>query len=184
MSYVLRRATQTDLDVVVAMVEQAASWLGRRGLDQWQYPPRTARIANGILDGEVYLLDAAEQPIATITVDQNADPEFWTSDDQPQSALYVHRMVVIRAAAGRGLGSSLLDWAGERAQAAGRAWLRLDAWRTNPGLHAYYRSCGFQHVRTIELAHRGSGALFQRPAAAASGGGPEIRYDGSAGGPI
>jgi hypothetical protein len=42
------------------------------------------------------------------------------------------------------------------------AGLRLDAWRTNEALHAYYRKAGFQHVRTVEYPHRGSGALFQR----------------------
>jgi hypothetical protein len=33
---------------------------------------------------------------------------------------------------------------------------------TNPGLHDYYRSLGFQHVRTV--SSRISGACFQRPA--------------------
>ena len=34
----------------------------------------------------------------------------------------------------------------------------------NPGLQGYYRSRGFRHVRTVDLPHRASGALFQRPA--------------------
>lgn len=177
MTLLLRRAVPGDLDVVVALVEHAARWLGQRGLDQWQYPPRVARIAHGVDAGEVYLLEEDDQPIATITVDEHADPEFWTPADQPDTALYVHRMVVTRNAAGRGIGAALLDWASQRAQHSGKTWLRLDAWRTNTGLHAYYRSRGFQPIRTVTLPHRGSGALFQRQAGTITGDGPSISID-------
>ena len=55
----------------------------------------------------------------------------------------------------------MLDWAVGRACDAGLAWLRLDAWTTNPRLHAYHLDRGFRHVRTVES--RVSGACFQRP---------------------
>ncbi|MEU7909175.1 GNAT family N-acetyltransferase [Actinoplanes sp. NPDC049118] len=97
-----------------------------------------------------------------ITVDDYADPEFWTAQDDPDSALYVHRMVVDRVAGGNGVGGRLLDWAERLASSLGRTWLRLDAWRTNAPLHAYYQRQGFVPVRTVNLSHRGSGALFQR----------------------
>jgi len=52
--------------------------------------------------------------------------------------------------------------AAEMAADAGKQWLRQDAGRTNEDLHAYYRRLGFDHIRTVELPHCGSGALFQR----------------------
>lgn len=51
-----------------------------------------------------------------------------------------------------------------RAAEEGAEWVRLDAWRTNTALHAYYLRHGFEHLRTVERAHRNSGALFQRAA--------------------
>ena len=54
-----------------------------------------------------------------------------------------------------------------RAYDSGLTWLRLNAWTTNPALHRFYRSRGFQHVRTV--ATRISGARFQRPAQPYSG---------------
>ncbi|GGN96281.1 hypothetical protein GCM10010112_87400 [Actinoplanes lobatus] len=77
-------------------------------------------------------------------------------------------MIVARSHAGLGIGGKLLAWVSEKAAEAGRHWLRLDAWRTNPHLHAYYLGHGFRHVRTIDLPHRGSGALFQRAISAPS----------------
>ena len=52
-------------------------------------------------------------------------------------------------------------WAAGRAWDASLTWLRLDAWTTNPRLHAYYIDKGFRHVRTVES--RVSSACFQRP---------------------
>lgn len=46
----------------------------------------------------------------------------------------------------------------------GRTWVRIDTWRTNTGLHAYYERLGFRHVRTEAPSHRRSGWLAQRRA--------------------
>lgn len=73
-------------------------------------------------------------------------------------------MTVARAYAGQGLGAELLDWAGTRAALDGATWLRIDVWTTNERLQKYYLDLGFTHVRTVDLAHNPSGALFQRPA--------------------
>lgn len=165
MNVVIRRARPDELHQVVGLVSDASQWLGRRGLDQWQYPPRAGRIKNGITAGEVWVLEQSDgELIGTMALDSRADPEFWRAEHDPQAALYAHRMVVARKAAGHGLGAEMLDWAGGQAAQAGKKWLRLDAWRTNDQLQRYYLAQGFEHLRTIKLSHRGSGALFQRPA--------------------
>jgi GNAT superfamily N-acetyltransferase len=74
----------------------------------------------------------------------------------------MHRMIVPRAIAGTGMGNRLLLWANKQAAAAGKYWLRLDAWKDNPELHEYYKRQGFQLLGIVNLAHRGSGALFQK----------------------
>jgi GNAT superfamily N-acetyltransferase len=171
-TYEIRRAYAGDYATVAQLWTDASAWLASVGSDQWQYPPRTGRIALSIAAGTCWLVWHANAPVATITLDEHADPEFWTPADDPDSALYAHRMIV--AERGTGLGTSLLDWAGEQAEAAGRVWVRLDAWKSNAALHAYYRSQRFAHVRTVDLPHRGSGALFQRHAAVRVGTGPAL----------
>lgn len=43
-----------------------------------------------------------------------------------------------------------------------RHCLRLDCAKHNARLRTYYDAHGFTHVRTVDLAHRESGALFER----------------------
>ncbi len=164
----IRKAEPTDLDTVEELRAEATAWLATKGLDQWQWRhPRLAstrpRAADAIDRGSCYLAyDADDELVGTITIDDQADPEFWPSAERDESALYVHRVVVRRSAAGADIGGTLLEWAAERARTTGHRWLRLDAWKTNSALHRYYEAHGFAHVRTVDLPHRGSGALFQR----------------------
>jgi ribosomal protein S18 acetylase RimI-like enzyme len=159
-----RRADAADLPGVLALLAEAAAWLNGRGVRQWPaggFP--AGRIIPLIERGDMYLLDGEGGPIATVALDGHADPEFWTAQDDPGSALYVHKLAVARGHSGRGLGEALLDWAGLRAVAAGRRWLRLDCAKENRRLQDYYRGQRFTHLRTVDLPHRASGALFQRP---------------------
>jgi DNA-binding GntR family transcriptional regulator/GNAT superfamily N-acetyltransferase len=171
---VIRQASEEDLSVVRELWEHAAEWLRKRGIDQWQYPPREERIAENIRAGECWIVEDEGVPIGTITMDSFADPDFWTAEEAEEPSLYVHRMVVRRDASGLELGSAMLDWASEQAAARGVHWLRLDAWRDNGDLQAYYTARGFTHVRTVEVDGRGSGALFQRPAGDVRGIGPAL----------
>jgi GNAT superfamily N-acetyltransferase len=162
----IRRADHADFPALDALREEATAWLAAKGLDQWQpgqpRVPTAASTLDAINRGACYVAYEGTDLVATITVDDHADPEFWTPDERAEPALYVHRMIVAQAARGRSLGTDLLGWAADLARRTGRAQLRLDAWKTNEGLHRYYKQQGFRHVRTIDLPHRGSGALFER----------------------
>ncbi|MFZ3475861.1 GNAT family N-acetyltransferase [Streptomyces sp. 4.24] len=174
-SLAIRPAAESEVDTVVALWGQAAAWLNSQGIDQWQYPPREERITANIAAGECYLVEDAGVAVATITIDRFADPDFWSEEEAAEPALYVHRMAVRRDVSGSELGSAMLDWASEQAKSQGLKWLRLDAWRDNGGLHAYYDSRGFEHLRTVEATGRRSGVLFQRPAGHIRRLGPELK---------
>lgn len=174
MTLTIRKGASDDTERLVELVTEASGWLAGKGLDQWSRPPSVDRIVRAIDNGELWVVADGARIVATLTVDTRADPEFWQPEDDPANALYAHRMVVARDRAGQRIGSTLLDFAGRRAVAAGRQWLRLDAWATNPGLQDYYRQQGFNHVRTHHLPYRGSGALFQRPAGQQRGDGPPL----------
>jgi GNAT superfamily N-acetyltransferase len=170
----LTPATTEDLADIEALRAEVVAWLATRGTDQWQarfctrsprrVNPAQRGLAAAIRRREAHLLREGTEVVAFLILDDYADPEFWTPDDKPDSGLYVHSMLVSRRHAGQDLGGVLLDWAGDQAARADKTWLRLDAWRTNTKLHVYYLRHGFTHIRTVTLPHRGSGALFQRPA--------------------
>lgn len=171
----VRRAVPNDVPEIARLWGSASSWLARHGSDQWQYPANTTRIAEDIDGGKVFVavpnfMNPDSELFGTITLDASPDPEFW--EDTENEALYVRRMITAPAARGHGLGAALLDWAAGRAMLQSHRLLRLDAWKTNTALHAYYAGQGFKHVRTVQLAHRRSGSLFERPTVARSHRGP------------
>jgi GNAT superfamily N-acetyltransferase len=170
---IVARARVSDIDTIMSWRRQRVAWLGGRGEDQWSIPLPRSAVAATVLAGQTWLVWDNHEPLATVTLTAyvdvdglwkpDRDPEaLWYPEDDPADALYVAKMMIPLVYAGRGLGGEMLDWAGGRAFDAGLTWLRLDAWTTNPRLHAYYVGQGFEHVRTIES--RVSGACFQRPA--------------------
>lgn len=171
---VRKACDERDVQAVAEMWNRAAARLAARGLDQWQYPVKMHNIRSAVEAGSCWLvLGARDVTVGTITLDDSADPGLWFPGDNPNDALYLHRMITEPDAAGHDLGSALIDWAGRRAVAAGKRWIRLDAWRSNSGLRNYYGRRGFELVRVVDDPS-GSGACFQRPARVQIGAGPAV----------
>lgn len=168
--YIIRRAEAHEHAIVMALLDEVTQWLTARGIDQWQDRMEiwSPRVATAIDQGEVWLLTSPGDglPLGTLTLDDHADPDFWgTGHDLDQtSARYLHKLAVRRDVAGQELGRLLLDWARDRAAREHAEVVRLDAWRSNPGLHQYYRDRGWTQSRTVHLDHRRSGTLFTAPA--------------------
>lgn len=160
-------AGEQDLEAIVSWRAEAAEWLARLGSDQWSGAGLDGeefrrRVRASIHAGQTWMADGGGVPVGTIAIDEHADPGLW-SEAELADAVLVHRMIVPRCAAGRGIGALLLAHAERIAHQQGRGYLRLDAWTTNTRLHHYYRRAGFRHVRT-NTAHRSpSAALFERP---------------------
>ncbi|MEV0189213.1 GNAT family N-acetyltransferase [Kitasatospora purpeofusca] len=173
----MRAATPDELPLVEELLTGAGAWLASLGSDQWQFPPRRERLLDSMSRGECFIAFRDGEPVGTLTLDEQADPEFWEADDEPETALYVHRMAIARAVAGQAVGAQMLDWAAACVAAAGRSRLRLDAWKTNAELHRYYQGQGFTLVRLADLPHRQSGALFER-AVGRSNGSPDGAPEG------
>ncbi|MDT0432892.1 GNAT family N-acetyltransferase [Streptomyces salyersiae] len=165
-------AQEADLHRLLKFRKDTSVWLGAQGIDQWAKPFPAEHILASIRAGEVYMVK--EQPdadaAATVTLDQDADVRLWTAEERTHAARYVHKLTVDRKYAGTGLGARILDWAGDRAAREGAQWLRLDAWTTNPRLHAYYEAQGFEHIRTSTNPNVVSGWVAQRPAKVADHG--------------
>ncbi len=157
---ILARATAADAATLVALYDEAGTWLMARGLRQWQPGWYTTAMAlDSLRTGhEVYLVRRAGEPVGKLTL-QWDDTEMW--GERPPDAGYVHGLCVSRAVAGLGLGAALLNWAGERVAARGRRWLRLDCMAANPALRAYYERQGFVYRGETE---DGWAALYERPA--------------------
>lgn len=165
-----------DVDKLLAFREEAAAWLTRLGIDQWQRPYPADRLLATIRNGTVFMVLDGDATAATITLTPEAEQGLWTTRELDEPSMFINKLTVARTHAGQNLGGRLLDWAGDRAYRAGAKWLRLDAWTTNAALQRYYLRQGFTHVRTVTEGGavnggpRVSGWLAQRRTAPAEHG--------------
>jgi GNAT superfamily N-acetyltransferase len=168
----LRQATESHVDVIIRLIEEAADWLRGMGTDQWAEPwpseeDRRNRIVRALAAGRTWIVWDGDLPVATLTAeprDNQHDGRVWPEEAEHDPAVYVCRLVVSRGHSGRGLGAGLLDWAGLTARYAHNAmWIRVDVWTTNKALHAYYLKQGFDFYGYSGKADDyPSAALFQK----------------------
>jgi len=137
--------------------------------DQWPIRLPLSDLATRIQRGELYIAHENATLVGS-ALDYHADPEFWHDDPSGRVAGYVHRLAVARRHAGRGIGAELVDHAARLVADSGRRTLRLDCAKNNTRLHNYYRQLGFTQVGSVDLPHRKSGALFERPTSHPSAG--------------
>jgi protein-tyrosine phosphatase len=142
-------AGQEDVNAMIGVLEEAASWLWNRGIRQWEpgsmrTQRRTFRRwtrsnglvvarSDGDLAGGCFLVD---EPMAEWATHSGA-------------AFYLHRLVVARAHAGCGVSAGLLDWCKNRARELGVPRVRLDCWDGNERLRAFYRAAGYRELEAV-----------------------------------
>ncbi|MFE4517907.1 GNAT family N-acetyltransferase [Kitasatospora sp. NPDC056783] len=134
-----RRATDEHTHEVLGVLDEAAAWLGAKGVRQWPASFDAAWVEGAIARGETWLVDIDGEPAGTFTLDW-ADPKW---EEIGGTAGYVHRLAVRRRVPG--LGAMILDRALETARERGVEALRLDCVRHNERLRAYYEGRGFVH---------------------------------------
>ena len=156
----VRLAGNDDVQDVVDLLNEVAQGLYDRGIDQWAPGWMSQnRVLPMIQRGETWVVHDGSQLVATVSLAERSDPDFWTPAEQQISALYLAKLASRRP----GAGAWTAHWAIEHAGDLGYDVVRLDAWRSNEKLQAWYRAQGWTHLRTMCVPGRFSGALFEHP---------------------
>jgi GNAT superfamily N-acetyltransferase len=98
-------------------------------------------IAVDVAAGHYVLAIVETEVVGTARVTRE-DAECWP-EAVPGVAVYVHRVAVRRAWAGRGLPGIVLGWCATHAEQLGCSYLRLDCDASRPKLRALYEGLGF-----------------------------------------
>jgi ribosomal protein S18 acetylase RimI-like enzyme len=138
----VRLATPDDVPLVAEMLDEATAFVATFGFDQWQVPFPRDELQQRVRRRELYLVEVDHEPAATFTLLWD-DPFFW--GERPPDAVYLHKLAVRRSFAGRRLGERIVEWVDATAAAAGRAFVRLDTQRDDPGIRNYYERLGFEY---------------------------------------
>ncbi len=154
----VRLAALEDVPVVAEMLDEATAYVRTMGRDQWPVPFPQDELHGRVARGELYVVDVDGVPAATFTLLVD-DPFFW--GERPNDAVYLHKLAVRRAFAGRKLGERIVEWIVREASARGRDFVRLDCQRDLPGIRRYYERLGFE-LRGEKEGERFAWALYER----------------------
>lgn len=163
-----RHATLDDLETIVAWRREVTDWIHSKGSDQWDNTGLSRaeferRMIRSIKANETWMaVDDDDNPVGTIAIDLVPDEGLWT-DEELGRAYIIHRMMVPRSHAGRGIGARMVEFAESLARRHGREKLVIDVWNSNKNLHRYYEKIGFRYVRTVSNHWTPSATLFERP---------------------
>jgi GNAT superfamily N-acetyltransferase len=142
----IRGARPDEVDVVLDVLADAASWLRKRGVEQWPERFDPDWVMPAIERGETWLAELDDEVLGTLVV-QWEDPLFWAG--YPDDAGYLHRLAV--RLHGQAMGAQILRWAEQHAADAGKTYLRLDCVASNALLRAYYERAGYEHVADVTV---------------------------------
>jgi GNAT superfamily N-acetyltransferase len=155
----VRPATPADVAVAAEILDEATAYVRALGFAQWPVPFPQHELAQRIERGELYMVEVEGEAAATLTLLWD-DPFFW--GERPPDAVYLHKLAVRRAFAGRGLGAAVVEWVDEHAASVGREYVRLDCQRDDPGIREYYERLGFEHCGDKDDDSRFAVALYER----------------------
>lgn len=138
---VVEAASDSDIDVILALIIELSGWLRTKGILQWSQSYPREKIESDVRSNFVHVVREHGRITATVTLTDLRD-RYW--QDFPGEAIYLHRLAVRRSASGRHLGSRLLAWSEKKVKDQGVPLLRLDCDSQNSVLRQYYSAHGFE----------------------------------------
>lgn len=154
-SNMLRQATDADLNQVeegyqkhfLHEKEHGAFTVFQEGV----YPTR-ADAAKALSKGALHVYEENGDILGSIIVDRNQPDEYetidWPSRAPAEKVMVIHLVMVCPEAAGKGIGTSLVKYAMERARQHSCETVRLDTGAQNIPAASLYKKLGFQLAET------------------------------------
>ena len=147
LSYDCRRAEEADIPAILAVVEDARTFLRESGVDQWQdSAPGEALFRQDIADGSAWVFTHEGTVAGVISVCRVSDPEYaditgrWLTDG-PYGT--IHRVAVSAAYRGHGLGGEMLQFAEDILAGTGFASARIDTHMDNTMMRKLLETRGY-----------------------------------------
>ncbi len=149
-------ATLDALPQVLEIVRRTIEGLLAIGDPQWgeDYPTEDD-FRKDIEKGELHVLEDEDKVAAFVCLNQWQSPEYEPLPFAPcERFLVIHRVAVLPAARGKGLGQALFALAESEARRQGLIQLRTDTHETNTPMNALMRRCGFAQVGYLRFLPR------------------------------
>jgi len=148
------KAVIPDLVYAMAILDEAAVRLQKRGIQQWSSPPPPGLcrlMASEIDAGHLYLAKADNGARMIGLFRLRWEDAYWSmgAGANTEPAGYVHSLALANDACGYGIGQQILQWIGAYLRDQQCRYLRLDCMAANARLRRYYEAQGFVYCGQI-----------------------------------
>lgn len=151
-NFTMKQATETNTSEVKALLYETAKWFENQGSIQWNAlldGHDTHRTEEAIKRGNVFICMNEKDLAGMVMLLENPsewDKNLWDlNDDEPNDAVYLHRLAINRKYANLKLGHAILRWCRQHILFLERKKLRLDCLANNPFLNEFYEKANFTY---------------------------------------
>jgi GNAT superfamily N-acetyltransferase len=163
----IRAGSNSDLDSVVDLFDEAVEWLVAQGRpDQWGSEPFSQSeakidfVRKLVSEGDLFIAEADGEAVGALIINPNPLP-YVPPIDEPE--LYVRLLIASRRRKGERIGSGLVQQARDEAARRGIDLLRVDCYASeDEALIRYYESQGFTRTQRIEVKPGVSVQVFKQ----------------------
>ncbi len=146
----VRLAVKEDGRKIIEMLKSNAKWMQDHGINQWQYLLNGGddeEILEAIKQKETYILLNNEELIGTFTLSttQSEWDKHIFGEDPDGHSMYLHRLAVLPAYIGKGIGKEILRWIEDNVS-TDKTYLKLDCVADNSKLNQFYCVNGFHYI--------------------------------------
>ena len=149
--FTIVEGTVQSLDSFILLLEEAGEWLWNKGVKQWA--PGTHQKSRGkkkhLVENGCLILAYQQEELAGGCILSEVDPGWPRLSNE---VLYLSALAVARFAAGKGLGTQIINACAETTRKRGKSLIRLDCWDGNDFLKSYYQREGFKMLEAIEVS--------------------------------
>ncbi|NCC67548.1 MAG: GNAT family N-acetyltransferase [Clostridia bacterium] len=153
----VRAAKKSDLDSIMAIIEDARRFMREKGVNQWQNGRPGRELFESDIEADSCFVCAEGDAIAGVISIFSADePSYcvvydgkWLTHGLPYAVF--HRFAVSDEYRGKGIAAKLLSFSENYAKVCGMKSIRGDTHRDNMSMRGLLQKCGYNLCGTIHI---------------------------------
>lgn len=166
----IRKATEHDIDALMALFDEARGTIAALGIDQWQDGyPSLAVVTDDVVRGRSYVIELDGRVVGTFVLVDDGEPTYdiiydgqWLTGDDRHHYVAIHRVAIAVACRGKGISSKLLAYAAVHAEQQGFASLRIDTHEGNIVMRRMLEKHGFSYCGGIRLENGAARVAYEK----------------------
>jgi len=156
----IRLIEHDEIEIFLSFLIEIAEWLNKNNKAMWDIDKLKKEVfLKNNSDSKCYLGFINDEPVSSIML-KDSDIFIWPNIVDNET-LFIGKLAVARAYAGKGLSTEMLDFAREEAIKRNKKFLRLDCYADREYLRYFYESYGFKLVKIREMEPDLYAALYE-----------------------